>query len=295
MFDKIGFKLTQIFTSSKQKIDDSVLSKIEEKLVLSDISVDIVDALLYKLKQSKFNKDVLINDLNIFIKNEIAYQIPEQINSNLIDKIKNGPKPYTIVFSGINGAGKTTTLAKLANQLKNLNLKVLVCAADTFRAVASEQLNFWANKINVDIIFNNSMSPASLVFDGYKKAINEHFDVLLVDTSGRLQTRNDLMEELNKINRVLKKQDETSPHDSILVLDATMGQNMLSQTEIFLQYANITGFILTKLDGTSKGGAVISLLKKYKLPIYMFGTGEDICDLEQFNLDKYLNNLFGAI
>lgn len=292
MFKNIGLKLSKVFSSAKQKVDENMLEKIEEKLLLSDISIDLIDKILYSLKNLKSRNDITLNELKISIKSELQNQIMNiDCNTDFIDRIKQHDRPYTIIFSGINGAGKTTTIAKIAYKLKQQGLKVLICAADTFRAVASDQLKSWAEKINTEIIYNDNLSPSSLVFDAYKKSIDDSFDVLLIDTAGRLQTRNDLMEELNKIIRVLKKQNENSPNDSILVLDASTGQNMISQAETFIQFANITGFILTKLDGSSKGGAVISLLKKYKLPIYMIGSGESIEDITSFEIDDYLNNL----
>ncbi|MDR2933750.1 MAG: signal recognition particle-docking protein FtsY [Rickettsiales bacterium] len=290
MFSRLGNSISKIFKSSTIKLDENKLIEIEENLLLSDISIDLVDIILQQIKSKKFDQNISAEEVKFIIKSELKKQISLFENADLLQKIQKG-KLFTIIFSGINGAGKTTTVAKLASQLKNIGYKVLVCAADTFRVVATEQLQSWTDKVGVEIITSEKSDPSGLVFDAYKRASAENFDVLLIDTAGRLQSRTDLMDELQKIIRVLQKQNEYSPDESVLVLDASIGQNMLSQADAFLESASISGFILTKLDGTSKGGAVISLMKKYHLPVYMIGVGEHEADLQKFDIDYFLDNV----
>lgn len=292
MIFKIGSKISNLFSSNKEKLDETKLQELEEIFVLSDISVNIFDAILESIKKKYFDKSATISDIKQVVKDEIKNHIKCDFSTNnLLEKIDNSPTPFVILFTGVNGGGKTTSIGKLSSILKAHNKKVLVCAGDTFRVVATEQLKSWCDKIGVDLISSEKKDPSALAFDAYKKAVNENYDVLLIDTAGRLQSRDDLMAELQKITRVLKKQNENIPNESILVLDSSIGQNMLSQAETFIKYSNTTGFIITKMDGTSKAGALISLMNTYKLPVYFIGVGEKEADLIKFDIDYYLNKI----
>ena len=197
------------------------------------------------------------------------------------------------LFVGVNGVGKTTTIAKIAHRLKNEGKKVLLAAGDTFRAGAVDQLEIWAERVGVDIVIKKGATdPSSVIFDAIKKAKEDKYDVLLCDTAGRLQNKVNLMKELEKMNRVIQREVENGPHETLLVIDATTGQNGLSQAEAFMEVTNISGVILTKLDGTSKGGIVLAIRDKYNLPIKMIGLGEKMEDLEYFDLEDYIGGLF---
>ena len=219
----------------------------------------------------------------LYLKNEI-------VNNNL-NINKEGLSVF--LFVGVNGVGKTTTIAKIAHRLKKQGKKILLAAGDTFRAGAVDQLEIWAERVGVDIVIKKGATdPSSVIYDALQKAKNEKYDVLLCDTAGRLQNKVNLMKELEKMNRVIEREVPNAPQETLLVIDATTGQNGLSQAESFLEVANITGVILTKLDGTSKGGIVLAIRDKYNIPIKMIGLGEQMEDLEYFDLEEYIGGLF---
>ena len=200
--------------------------------------------------------------------------------------------PTVILFIGVNGVGKTTSIGKIANKLKKEGKKVLLVAGDTFRAGAIEQIEEWGKRTDIDVVSTKSKDPSAAVYDGVDKGIKENYDVILIDTAGRLQNKDNLMEELKKIVRVMKKIDENVPNEVMLVLDATTGQNAVSQMKIFGQAVNVTGLCLTKLDGTAKGGVVFALADKFKVPLRYVGIGEKSEDLREFDIDSFVDALF---
>ena len=295
IFDKfkIGFKKSaSSFTSGlrdiivKTEIDDKTLDQIEEYLIQSDVGITAAEEIKKIIAQEKIdpNKDT-INEVNIILKNYIV---------NLMQPLENTAfflkKDYlnVILISGVNGVGKTTTIGKLGKILKSNGSKVMFSACDTFRAAAIEQLENWANKIDVQIIKSNQGSdPASVAYKAIDEAMKNNFNHVLIDTAGRLQNKKNLMEEYKKIAKVTKKIDPQAPHDVVLVLDATSGQNVINQVEEFNKIIPITGLIMTKLDGTAKGGILLALANRYKLPIIALGLGEKVEDLQIFSADKF--------
>ena len=280
--------LFSIFTG--KKIDDSILEELENLLISSDLGFNVTDKILTEIKKNKYNKLVNIED----IKNIIAKYIKTiLLNSEKDLKVKENKKPYIMMFIGVNGVGKTTIIGKIAKNLREDGKKVLIGACDTFRAGAVEQLEKWANDSKVEIIKSEKegADPSSIAYQATEKAKKENYDVLLLDTAGRMQNNVNLMSELEKISRVVKKVNETDIDENILVLDATTGQNTKKQVEIFNKKMNISGIIMNKMDGTSKGGILVSIYDEYKKPIYAIGVGEKIDDLQKFNVDDYVNNL----
>mgnify|MGYP005778811019 CR=1 FL=1 len=279
--------------SKKYKfLDDDYFEELENILIMADIGVNtvmnFVDKLKHRVSSEKitdvnYMKDLIIDELFImYVGNNI-------INSK-INFSNNGPT--VILMVGVNGVGKTTTIAKLAYNLKNDGKKVLLVAADTFRAGAIEQIKSWADNIDVDILTTNSKDPSSVVFDGVKKAKDEAYDVVLIDTAGRLQNKVNLMQELAKINKVIKMHIPDAPHETLLVIDATTGQNGISQAKSFMEITDISGIVLTKLDGTAKGGIVLAIKEEIGIPVKFVGLGEKIDDLEKFDIEKYIYGLF---
>ena len=273
--------------SKKYKfLDDDYFEELENILIMADIGVNtvmnFVDKLKHRVSSEKitdvnYMKDLIIDELFImYVGNNI-------INSK-INFSNNGPT--VILMVGVNGVGKTTTIAKLAYNLKNDGKKVLLVAADTFRAGAIEQIKSWADNIDVDILTTNSKDPSSVVFDGVKKAKDEAYDVVLIDTAGRLQNKVNLMQELAKINKVIKMHIPDAPHETLLVIDATTGQNGISQAKSFMEITDISGIVLTKLDGTAKGGIVLAIKEEIGIPVKFVGLGEKIDDLEKFDIEK---------
>ena len=283
--DKIKTGLSSIFTG--KKLDEEMIEELENILITSDINVNIVNNITNFLRKNKYDKDINIDDVKTIIFNEISKIFSTIKNDSIIlDK-----KPYVIMFSGVNGSGKTTVIGKIANKYKKDGKKVLLAACDTFRAGAVEQLNEWKNKANVDIITEEKADPASIAYKAYNKAKNEDYDLLLIDTAGRLQNNANLMAELSKIQNVLKKIDNSLPHKSIIVLDATTGQNAIKQMELFSKAINIDNIIINKMDGTSKGGVLVSIIDQFKKPIIAVGVGEKIEDIEDFDNEKFIKNL----
>jgi len=274
----------------KKKIDEETLNKIEEFLIMSDVGVDVAG----EIRKIISEKKILPNQDSIMQVNQILLNYIEKLMNPLEKKILNNENVGTKVFliAGVNGVGKTTTIGKLGKILKKNNKKIIFAATDTFRAAAIEQLENWSKKIDVKIIKSETGSdPASVAFKALEFAIKNNFDYVLIDTAGRLQNKKNLMEEYKKISNVTKKIDPNSPHEVLLILDATTGQNALIQVEEFQKIAPITGIIMTKLDGTAKGGILIALAKKFNLPIIALGLGEKEDDLQIFNSKDFAKAL----
>ena len=266
--------------TKKRKLDDKMLNEIEDLLISSDIGVSTASLIVEKIKKENFSKELDIKQLKQLISDEI-YEIMDVSDSIL--KIKEDQLNIWL-FVGVNGSGKTTTIGKIAKQEKDNGKKVILAAADTFRAAAVDQLSIWSKRAGIEMIKGEEKSdPASVVYKAIEEAKKSDYDLLLIDTAGRLQNKTDLMQELEKIIRVIKKQDPSAPHNCLIVLDATTGQNVISQVEVFLQSAGLTGIIMTKLDGTARGGVLVAVTKKFNLPIYRIGLGEKIEDLETFD------------
>ena len=274
----------------KKKIDEETLNKIEEFLIMSDVGVNVAS----EIRKIISEKKILPNQDSIMQVNQILLNYIEKLMNPLEKEILNNENVGTKVFliAGVNGVGKTTTIGKLGKILKKNNKKIIFAATDTFRAAAIEQLENWSKKIDVKIIKSETGSdPASVAFKALEFAIKNNFDYVLIDTAGRLQNKKNLMEEYKKISNVTKKIDPNSPHEVLLVLDATTGQNALIQIEEFQKIAPITGIIMTKLDGTAKGGILIALAKKFNLPIIALGLGEKEDDLQIFNSKDFVKAL----
>ena len=273
---------------ANQKIDQNTIQDFEDLLITSDVDVETSELITAKLGNEKFSNAPSLEE----IQSSLSKIINEIVSTN-IKKIdyRNNTKPYVILMVGVNGSGKTTTIAKLANQFQQEKKNVLLVAADTFRAAAAEQLNEWADKIGTDFIRDDDKSdPASVVFKSIEYANKNNIDVVIIDTAGRLQNKTDLMDQLGKIDRVLKKHDETLPHDSIISIDATTGQNALKQVEEFNKFTKITGIIMTKFDSNAAGGTLVSISNKTKIPILAIGSGEQISDLIDFDPEQFSNN-----
>ena len=276
-----------------ENIDDDLFDKLEEIFIMADIGVDTVldfiDGLKDEAKNKNLKKPIELQEMIMDRMFEI-YLNGEVVNANL--KLnKNGLS--VILFVGVNGVGKTTSIAKIANQYKNEGKKVLLAAGDTFRAGAVAQLDVWAKRVGVDIVTKpDGTDPSAVMFDAITKAKKENYDILLCDTAGRLQNKVNLMNELAKMKRVLQKEMPDAPHETLLVIDATTGQNGMSQAKAFKEATDVTGVILTKLDGTSKGGIVLAIRHEMGIPIKYIGLGEGVDDLEVFDIEQYLYGLF---
>jgi fused signal recognition particle receptor len=290
---KSGFKKSaSAFTTGlrdivvKKEIDDKTLDKIEDYLIQSDVGIVSASEIREIISQTKIDPNKDLNDeINNILKNYII-SIMKPLEK--IEFFKKKEKLNATLISGVNGVGKTTTIGKISKILKGNGNKVMLAASDTFRAAAIEQLENWANKVDVQITKSSQGSdPASVAYKAIEEALNNNFNHVLIDTAGRLQNKKNLMEEYKKIANVTKKIDPDAPHDVILVLDATSGQNVINQVEEFNKIIPITGLIMTKLDGTAKGGILLAVAKKYKLPIIALGLGEKEDDLQIFNAEKF--------
>jgi len=275
----------------KRKFDDDMLEQLEELLIASDMGVDTAMRVAANMAQGNLGRRLSTAEIKKLLADEI-----EQIMENVAQPLPIYPKhPQVVLVVGVNGSGKTTTIGKLASQFKEAGKNVVIAAGDTFRAAAVEQLQIWGDRANVPVLVAPEGSdPASLAFDALEKAQQEKADLLMIDTAGRLQNRTDLMEELAKIVRVLKKKDPEAPQNTILVLDATTGQNAISQVETFREIAEVSGLIMTKLDGTAKGGVLVALADKFGLPIHAIGVGEQIDDLAPFDPAEFAQALTGS-
>ena len=281
-----------LLNSKYKKITDDYFEELEELLIMADIGVNTVMDFVDKLKKRVKKENIIdANDLNEIIVDEMfIIYVNNEVIVNKINYSNEGPT--VLLFVGVNGVGKTTTIGKLAYKLKNEGKKVLLVAGDTFRAGAVEQLIEWANRVDIDYVAKDNADPASVVYDGLTKAKEENFDVVLIDTAGRLQNKVNLMNELDKINRVIGGIIPNAPHETLLVLDATTGQNGISQAKSFKEITNVTGIVLTKLDGTAKGGIVLAIKESVGIPVKYIGLGEQKEDLRTFDIEKYIYGLF---
>jgi fused signal recognition particle receptor len=286
---RMSESMSAIFT--KRTLDDQALEELEDLLISSDFGIGPASKVAALLAKDKFDKEVTDMEVKITLADVIS-EILTPLEKPLV---LSGSKPQIMLFVGVNGSGKTTTLGKIAKRYHDDGKKVLIVAGDTFRAAAVEQLSVWGDRAGAPVMSGNlGADAAGLVYDAIDRARRDNFDVVMIDTAGRLQNRTELMDELSKIVRVIKKQDESAPHHCILVLDATVGQNALSQTEAFKETAGVTGLIMTKLDGTAKGGVLVALSDKYKLPIHAIGIGERVEDLENFSAPVFAAALSGV-
>lgn len=274
----------------RRVLDDDMLEQLEELLIASDMGVDTALRVTANLAEGRFGKKLSVDEIKRLLCDEIS-RVMEAVAKPLPIYSKT---PQVVLVVGVNGSGKTTTIGKLASQFKAAGKSVIIAAGDTFRAAAVEQLQIWGERAGVPVLTAPEGSdPASLAFDSITKAQAEDADLLMIDTAGRLQNRADLMEELAKIVRVIRKKDPDAPHNTLLVLDATTGQNALSQVETFKKLADVTGLVMTKLDGTAKGGVLVALADKFGLPIHAIGVGEQIDDLAPFDPEDFARALTG--
>ncbi|MCE8457863.1 signal recognition particle-docking protein FtsY, partial [Rhodovulum sulfidophilum] len=277
-------------TVIRRELDDAMLESLEELLISADMGVDTAMRVTANMAEGRFGKRLSVDEIKELLAQEIA-RIMEPVARPMPLYPK---KPQVVLVVGVNGSGKTTTIGKLASQFRDAGKSVIVAAGDTFRAAAVEQLQVWGERAGVPVMTApQGADPASLAFDAMARAEAEGTDLLMIDTAGRLQNRQDLMQELAKIVRVIRKRDETAPHNTLLVLDATTGQNALSQVEIFRNLADVSGLVMTKLDGTAKGGVLVALADKFGLPIHAIGLGEQIDDLAPFEPEDFANALAG--
>lgn len=291
IFNKLNF-----LNSQYKKITEDYFEELENLLVMADIGVNTVISFMEKLKQRVKKENItdatLLNEI-IIDELFIIYVDNDTLSSKINFQISG---PTVLLFVGVNGVGKTTSIAKIAYQLKTAGKKVLLIAGDTFRAGAIDQLIAWSSKVGVDIVKAEQESdPSAVIYDGLKKAKEEKYDCVLIDTAGRLQNKANLMKELEKINRVIGKQIPNAPHETLLVIDATTGQNGISQAKAFKEITNITGIVLTKLDGTAKGGIVLAIKEAVNIPVKYVGLGEKMTDLVSFDIEEYIYGLFKEV
>lgn len=287
-------KLTEGISAvfKKRKLDDAALEELEDILITADLGTDVAARIIANFRRTRFGREVTDDEIRTALAEEIAAILapvarPLEINRAL--------KPHVVLVVGVNGTGKTTTIGKLALQYREQGLKPVLVAGDTFRAAAVEQLQIWGERTGAPVISAGAgADSAGLAFDGVTRARAENADVLLIDTAGRLHNKSALMEELRKIIRVLKKQDETAPHSILLVLDATTGQNAIQQVGVFKDMVDITGLVVTKLDGSARGGIVVALAEAYGLPVHAVGVGEKAADLRPFDPMDYARGLVGT-
>lgn len=299
LFDK-GLEKTRVEFTSKlgklskkyREVTEEYFEELEEVLVMADIGVNTVMNFMDRLRKrvnkehitdTEMLKEVIVDELFIIY-------VDDEMLTTKINYNENGPT--VVLFVGVNGVGKTTSIAKLAYRMKSENKKVMLVAGDTFRAGAVEQLNEWGNRLNLPVIKSESKDPSAVMYDALKKAKEEDYDVVLIDTAGRLQNKVNLMKELEKINKVIGNLIEGAPHETLLVIDATTGQNGISQAKSFKEITNITGIVLTKLDGTAKGGIVLAIKENVNIPVKFVGLGEKKEDMIPFDIENYIYGLF---
>ena len=276
---------------SNRKLDEDALQELEDLLITSDLGVKTAAKLSASISETRFGKDVSPNEILAALADEVATILGPVAKPLSVD-----PKhrPHIILVMGVNGSGKTTTIGKLAKRFKEDGNSVMLAAGDTFRAAAIEQLKIWGERTGCSVVASEQgADAASLAFDAIERARSDNVDVLLIDTAGRLQNREDLMQQLRKVMRVISKQDETAPHDTLLVLDATTGQNAHSQVETFQKMCDVTGLVVTKLDGSARGGVLVSLAERYVLPVHGIGVGEGEDDLRPFEAIAFARSLVG--
>ncbi len=281
-----------LVTFGKRRLDADTLIELEDLLIASDMGTRVAKRVTKEISRERFDREISEEEIRLALAAEIeAILRPRE---RVVD-FSDGPSPRIVLFVGVNGSGKTTTIGKIASQLKDQGAKTLLVAGDTFRAAAIEQLTVWGNRAGIAVLAKNpGADAAGLAYEAVEKAKAEGLDLVLMDTAGRLQNKTELMDELSKIVRVMRKVDPTAPHDVILVLDATVGQNALSQVDVFKQIAGVTGLVMTKLDGTAKGGVLVAIAEAHDLPIHFIGIGERAEDLRPFSASAFAKALVGV-
>ena len=287
---KLTDGITGIFT--KKKLEAATLDDLEDLLIESDLGIGTAESIIATLRKGRYEKGISPDDVRGVLKSEVERVLAPVARPLVVD---GSHKPHVILIVGVNGGGKTTTIGKLAARLRSEGKKVMLAAGDTFRAAAIEQLGIWGARTGSSVVSGAAGADAAgLVYDAMARARDEGVDVLLVDTAGRLQNKEGLMEELSKIVRVLRKIDASAPHDVLLVLDATTGQNALSQVDVFRERAGVTGLVMTKLDGTARGGILVAISAKHGLPVHAIGVGEGIDDLQPFDAGEFAQAIAGS-
>ncbi len=287
--DKLSEGITDVFT--KKKLDEETLEKLEETLIAADLGPATAAKLVAEFSKNRFGKDSSEQEVRTALAEQIAVLLQPYAKPLEIDVAH---KPFVVLVVGVNGTGKTTTIGKLAQHYKAQGLKIILAAGDTFRAAAVSQLKIWGERMGVPVVAGEENGDAaSVAYNALEKARSEKADLLLIDTAGRLHNKNDLMQELAKLVRVLKKLDPTAPHATLLVLDATTGQNAHAQVEVFREMTQVTGLIVTKLDGSAKGGVLVALADRFKLPIHAIGVGETSDDFHAFDAKEFAQSLMG--
>jgi len=288
---KLTGGITDLFT--KRKLDQAALDDLEDLLIQADLGVATAARLSGSLAKTRFDQEISPDEIKGALADEIATILEPVAKPLVIDAAR---KPHVVLVCGVNGSGKTTTIGKLAGQFRSEGRSVLLAAGDTFRAAAVEQLKIWGERADCPVVSRDTGADAAgLAFDALKQAQEEGNDVLMIDTAGRLQNRKDLMAELEKIIRVIRKLDDTAPHDVLLVMDATIGQNAHSQVETFKQLVDVSGLVVTKLDGSAKGGVVVALAEKFEIPVHAVGVGEGMNDLRPFEAKAFAQSLMGLV
>ena len=285
---KLSTGITEIFT--KRKLDQGAVEELEELLIQADLGANVAARIVADFAKDRFDKEIAPEE----VKEELAKRVAALLEPVAKPLDITQAKPHIIIVVGVNGNGKTTTIGKMTNMLQQNGFSVMLAAGDTFRAAAVEQLQVWGKRNNCEVVSGApEADPASVVYTAYEKAKSAGVDVLLIDTAGRLHNKNNLMAELQKIFKVIKKLNPDAPHSVVQVLDATTGQNALAQVEAFRDMVAVTGLVITKLDGTAKGGVVVALAERFKLPIHAIGVGEGINDLNSFDANAFARNLLG--
>ncbi len=286
---KLTGEVAALFT--RKKLDNATIEQLEEILIAADLGVPAAARVTQSLANDRFDKEVSDEEVRAALASEVARTLADFERPLLIDE---GKRPFVILMVGVNGSGKTTTIGKLAEKFRREGRSVVIAAGDTFRAAAIEQLQIWGERTGATVVARAAGADAAgLAFDALQTARAAGADILLIDTAGRLHNRHELMEELAKIVRVLKKLDQSAPHATLLVLDATVGQNALSQAQAFREIAGVTGLVMTKLDGTARGGILVALSERHEIPIHFIGVGEGVDDLQPFRAESFARALAG--
>jgi len=287
--ENLGNNIASVFT--KKKLDQATLDDLEDILIQADLGIDTAISITEALAKDRFDKEISADDVQKVLASEVEKILTPVAKPLVVDESST---PFVILMIGVNGSGKTTTIGKLAQKYSDEGKKVMLGAGDTFRAAAIEQLEIWGQRTGAKVVSRPVGSDASgLAYDALLQAKDEQVDVLIIDTAGRLQNRSELMDELEKIIRVIKKLNPNAPHATLLTLDATTGQNALNQVEIFSQKAGVTGLVMTKLDGTARGGILVAIAKKFNLPVHFIGVGENVEDLESFAASDFAQIISG--
>ena len=288
--DQLTGGIAAVFT--KKRLDQAMLDELEDILIQADFGIDMASSVTEALRRDRFDRDISTDEVRAVLSAEVQKVLGPVAKPLSVE----GAKPFVILMVGVNGSGKTTTIGKLSSLLRAEGKSVLLAAGDTFRAAAIEQLQVWGQRTGAEVVTRPAGSDASgLAFDAMTEAKAKGSDVLIIDTAGRLQNRDELMGELEKIIRVIKKVDPTAPHATLLTLDATTGQNALNQVEIFGRRAGVTGLVMTKLDGTARGGILVAIAKKYALPVHFIGVGEGVDNLEPFAAEDFARAILGQV